>query len=316
MLRLKKYPERSPYWYIRGTVQGVSVFESTGTTDRGQADELRRKREKETFDAVALGKQRPCTFAEAVKVYLDKGGERKHLLRLLDHFQDTTLAGIGQVEIDRAVSALYPSAKASTINRQLISPFISVARAAIKAELPGAALRPIERRKVQKPVVTPATDEHIEKLLPHCSEGLAALIVLMTYTGLRTGEALRVKAEDCRDGYVTVGKTKNGEPRSIPTPDKWAYPANGFGFTTTQGVGIALRRAHKNAGLHYRRGHELGRHGFAARWLAEGNSIKGLKDAGGWKKLAVVDESYGHLERSDIHEKMRELSKKRGKSVE
>ena len=44
--------------------------------------------------------------------------------------------------------------------------------------------------------------------------------------------------------------------------------------------------------------------------------LQGKVKPGGWKKLAVVDESYGHLERSDLHEKMRELSKKRGKSVE
>lgn len=28
MLRLKKYPKRSPNWFIRGTVSGVIVFES------------------------------------------------------------------------------------------------------------------------------------------------------------------------------------------------------------------------------------------------------------------------------------------------
>lgn len=310
MLRLTRQ-KGSPYWYIRGTVKGIRIYESSGTTDRGQADELRIKREKETFDAVALGKQRPCTFAEAVKVYTDKGGERKYMLKLLDHFQDTPLAQIGQANIDRAAAQLYPNAKASTINRSLISPFIAVARAAIKAELPGASLRPIERRKVQKPVITPATDEHIEKLLPHCSEGLAALIILMTYTGLRTGEALRVKAEDVKDGYVVVGKTKNGKSRLVPCPVGWSYPDGGFGFATTQGVGKAIRRAHRMAGLEYAHGHALGRHAFAARWLADGGSIKGLKEAGGWLKLAVVDDAYGHMERSDIHEKMRELSRRK-----
>lgn len=313
MLRLTKQ-KGSPHWYIRGTVAGVHIYRSTKTTDRRDADEIRRKVEKETFDAAALGKHPPCTFAQAVKVYDAKGGksgERRHLVRLLDHFQDTPLAQIGQTEIDAAAAVLFPNAKASTINRQLISPFIAVARAAVKAELPGAVQRPIERRKVQKPVVTPATDEHIEKLLPHCSEGLQALIILMTYTGLRTGEALRLTEGDVKNGYVQIGKTKNGEPRMAPVPDGWKWPTGGFGFQTTQGVGKALRRASAAAGIAYRRGHALGRHSFSARWLRNGGSIKGLKEAGGWKKLAVVDEIYGHLEQTEIHERMRELSRRK-----
>ena len=313
MLRLTKQ-KGSQNWYIRGTVKGVRIYRSAGTTDRKDADELRLKIEKETFDSVALGKHPPCTFARAVAAYVAKGGksgEKRHLIGLVKHFQDTPLAQIGQTEIDRAAAVLFPNAKASTINRQLISPFIAVARAAVKAELPGAVQRPIERRKVQKPVVTPATDEHIEKLLPHCSEGLQALIILMTYTGLRTGEALRVRAEDVKDGFVCIGRTKNGEPRMVPIPDTFQFPRSGFGFSTTQGVGKALRRASKAAGLSYADGHQLGRHLFAARWLRSGGSLKSLKEAGGWKKLAVVDEIYGHLEQTEIHERMRELSRRK-----
>ena len=310
MLRLKKYG-KSPYWQVRGTVKGQLIHKSSGTTDREKAEEYRRKIEAETYDFIALGKEPPCTFADAVLVYANKGGERKYLEKLLLYFKDTPLKDIGQQEINDAVVALYPNAKASTINRSLISPYITVVRAAIKAEIPGAVLRPIERRRETKPIVTPADDEHIAKLLPHCSEGLAALITLMTYTGLRTGEALRVKKEDCDGGYVRIGKTKNGESRMAPLPDGWSFPGCGFGFTTTQGVGRALRAAHRRAGLEYRDGHALGRHTFAARWLASGHSIKGLKEAGGWKKLAVVDQSYGHLEQTAVHDTMRELSRKK-----
>lgn len=310
MLRLKKYP-KSPYWQVRGTVAGKQLHVSTGTANRADAEKFRRKLEKETYDYFALGETLPATFADAVTVYAKQGGEKKYLTRLLDYFKEKPLKDIGQQEINDAVEALYPDAKASTINRSLISPYITVVRAAIRAELPGAVLRPIERRKESKPVVTPASDEHIAALLPHCSEGLRALITLMTYTGLRTGEALRVKKEDCKDGHVYIYKTKNDEPRMVPIPIGWTWPPDGFGFKTTQGVGRALRRAHQRAGLHYKGGHVLGRHAFAARWLKAGFSIKGLKEAGGWKKLAVVDQSYGHLEQTAVHDTMRELSRKK-----
>ena len=100
----------------------------------------------------------------------------------------------------------------------------------------------------------------------------------------------------------------------VPCPMGWKLPRDGFGFRTTQGVGRSLRRAHELAGLPYKSGHSIGRHGFAARWLRSGGSIKALKEAGGWEKLAIVDETYGHLEQSAVHDFMRGLSvqKKQG----
>jgi integrase len=316
MLRLKKYPARSPNWFVRGTVAGVSIFESTGTRDRERAEAYRIQRERDIYDTARLGKVMPATFAEAVIVYLNKGKPGRFMARLLDHFKETPLPQIGQAAVDEAARTLYPNAKASTLNRQLYGPMVAVLRSAARAGLPGASVPMLERRTEEKPEVTPADDAHLSALLPHLSEGLAALITLMTYTGLRTGEALRVTAYDIRDGFAHVGRTKNGEARMVPLPEGWEYPAGGWGYTTTQGVGAALQRAHRAAGLPYRDGHELGRHAFAARFLKAGGSIKRLKEAGGWRKLAVVDERYGHLEMTDVHDFMRGLSRKRAKSVE
>lgn len=310
-LRVKRYPKKSPYWIIRGTVAGRLIHRSSQTTDREEAEELRQKLERATFRNVKYGELPPTTFSQAVKVYLSKGGEDKYLTRLLDYFKEKPLKEIGQQEINDAVEALYPNAKSSTINRSLISPFITVVRAAIRAELPGAILRPIERRKETKPIVTPADDDHIAKLLPYCSEGLAALITLMTYTGLRTGEALRVTEKDIRDGFIQVHETKNGESRMVIVPDGWRLPPGGFGFKTTQGVGRAIRRATRLAGLPPRDGHELGRHAFAYRFFKAGHGIKTVKEAGGWKDARVVDKKYGHFEITPVYETMRELSRKK-----
>lgn len=310
MLRLKKYPKRSPNWLVIGTVAGVRIYESAGTADRGQAEAYRIKRERDIYDTAKLGKVRPATFAEAVLAYLAKGRRSKYMTRLLDHFRETPLPEIGQAAIDEAARVLYPHAKASTLNRQVYGPMVAVLRSAARAGLPGAAVPIVERRTETRPQITPADDAHLAALMPHLPEGLARLIWLMSCTGLRTGEALRVTAADVRDGYIHVGRTKNGDPRMVPVPDGWEFPAGGWGYTTTQGVGGALRRASKAAGLPYRDGHELGRHAFAARFLKAGGSIKALKEAGGWRKLAVVDQSYGHLELTGVHDFMRGLSQK------
>lgn len=316
MLRLKKYPKRSPNWLVIGTVAGVRVFESTGTADRTRAELYRVKREREIYDAARLGEVRPATFADAVTVYLNKGKKGRFLTPLLDHFKETPLPQIGQTEIDEAARVLYPNAKASTLNRQIYGPMVAVMRSAVRSRLPGAYVPIWERREEERPMVTPADDAHLAALLPHLPPGLSALVLLMTFTGLRTGEALRVQETDCRDGFAHVGKTKNGDPRMVPLPDGWEYPAGGWGYVTSQGVGKALRAAHKAAGLPYRDGHELGRHAFAARFLKAGGSIKRLKEAGGWKKLSVVDERYGHLEMTDVHDFMRGLSEKFAKPLQ
>lgn len=311
MLRLKRYPKFSPNWYVKGTVAGVYVSESTKTANRSQAEAYKLKRETEVYNEAALGKVKPATFADAVTAYLEHGKPDRFLTPLLDHFTETPLNKIAQAEIDKAANALYPKAKASTLNRQVYGPMIAVLRHAVRAKLEGATVPLVSMRKVQKPIVRPADDEHIAKLLPHCSEGLRALIILMTYTGLRTGEALRVKQEDIRDGYIRIDKTKNGKPRLVPSPTGFLWPEGGFGFSTTQGVGRAIRRASKAAGLPLLDGHEIGRHGFAARWLASGGSLKALQEAGGWEKLGTVSDHYAHLEQSDVHAFMRKLSEKK-----
>jgi integrase len=316
MLRIKKYPKRSPNWIVTGTVAGIVVFESAGTPDRTPAELYRIKREREIYDAARLGEIKLASFADAVTAYLNKGKKGRFLTPLLDHFKETPLADIGQTEIDAAARALYPDAKASTLNRQVYGPMVAVMRSAVRSRLPGAYVPIWERRDEEKPQINPADDAHLEALIPHLADGLMRLIWLMTYTGLRTGEALRITPDDVRDGYALAGRTKNGEPRMAPLPEGWEYPEGGWGYTTSQGVGAALRRAHKAAGLPYRDGHELGRHAFAARFLKAGGNIKRLKEAGGWKKLSVVDDTYGHLEMTDVHDFMRGLSKNLAKSMQ
>jgi integrase len=77
-----------------------------------------------------------------------------------------------------------------------------------------------------------------------------------------------------------------------------------FGYRTSQGANKALAKAAERAGIEYLSCHEIGRHTFAARILGAGYDLKTLKEAGRWKKLAVVDECYGHLEQGQYHDAM------------
>jgi site-specific recombinase XerD len=79
-------------------------------------------------------------------------------------------------------------------------------------------------------------------------------------------------------------------------------------WTSPQGFRRALQAACGRAGLQYLAPHKVGRHAFAARLLKAGYDIKMVKEAGRWKKLQVVDDSYGHLEQRAAHQAMLQVA--------
>jgi hypothetical protein len=90
-LKLVRRP-RSPYWYIRGSVRGISVEESTGLSDRAAAEDVLALRAAEIVKRSIHGDSATRTFAEAALSYMEAGGERKHLAPLIKHFGAKVLA--------------------------------------------------------------------------------------------------------------------------------------------------------------------------------------------------------------------------------
>lgn len=312
-LKLKRYPEKSPYWYVRGTEAGISIFESTGTVERKEAEAYRKKRRRELYASGALGEQQPKTFADAMSAYLLHGGEERFLDPLLEHFKEKPLTEIGQSEIDQCAHSLYSGRKASTLNRQVYGPMIAVMRHAAKPSVFGSPMPAVQMLKAEKVPPVWTTDAYIRALVALCKPRLAAFVMVMTTTGLRASEMLRQEPADyaLREGWVHIGKTKIGEPAFVPlAPLVWQsvmaiMPKEGrvFGYTTVQGVNKALRAA-THEKLPYYSTHKIGRHTFAARLFSDGADIKAVKEAGRWKKLATVDEIYGHLEKRQTHDMM------------
>lgn len=95
-------------WYLRGSVRGVPVFESTGTDSKKAAEEIRTRREAEVLDASIHGKRAVGTFMQAAVIYLEAGGSPRFVGSydeaagkwdgLIGHFGTTKLSNIGQIE--------------------------------------------------------------------------------------------------------------------------------------------------------------------------------------------------------------------------
>ena len=107
-LKLRRKPG-SPNWYIRGTVRGITVDESSRVAERSAAEAIRAQREVECLHASIFGKKATTSFLAAAVDYMEQGGERRFLGPLIDHFGRTPLAALDQAAIDRAAKLLCPS---------------------------------------------------------------------------------------------------------------------------------------------------------------------------------------------------------------
>jgi hypothetical protein len=70
---------RNGIYYVRGTVRGTSVYETTGTSDENAAEEIRIKREAQLLEDSIHGRKATVSFAEAASSYLDSGGSPRFL---------------------------------------------------------------------------------------------------------------------------------------------------------------------------------------------------------------------------------------------
>lgn len=221
-LRVVCRPGR-PALYIRGTVRGQSVFESTGTADRRAAETYRVKRESELLDRSVFGARAVVTFAEAVASYLEaeprSPGQAALVAHLLEHFAGRKLTGIGQEDLDRAYRVLLrPGASPATRLRNVLTPLRAILEHAARR---GWCDRPaFEVPKQPKPRVSYLTPPQADALVQAAAAHLRPLIVFLIGTGARMSEALELDwmHVDLTAAVARLVKTKTGIERYVPLP--------------------------------------------------------------------------------------------------
>lgn len=208
---------RSPYWQVRGTYLGQYVERSTKTGDRKTAARL-LSLWREEIERGAYASPGDPTFADAALMYMQAGGERRYVVRLLKHFGNRMLAHIGQAEIDAAAVALYPTATAQTRNRQVYTPASAIFKHSGIAS-------PLKRPKGWRG--TPRADFLTEAQAFAFLEAatarharFGALCTFLLYTGARLNEALRLTPAnlDLSRSMAYIPQTKNGEARAAHLP--------------------------------------------------------------------------------------------------
>lgn len=306
----------SPHWQIYGTTSNQRVRISAQTDCRETADALRRKLEREAAERRAKGDSAVATFAECAVHYIRTGGEARFLEPLVRRWGEWRVERITAEEIARAAHELYPGKTTAWHVRAVYTPTNAVLNRAKEAGL--CSWSHVKAPAVKRKPVKYASDEHIAKLLPHCSPRLACLVLFLTFTGARVSEALRVEWAhiDFERGVALLVVTKTGGSRQVALAPQLlealralalSHPSAGrvFGFADRWGAQNALKRAHARAGLEWLSSHKLGRHAFAARHLKAGHSLPVVTAAGGWASASMVTSVYGHLERSHVDDAVR-----------
>lgn len=297
---LKLYPPkpgRSPYYKVRGTYLGQYVERSAKTGRRELADKCLRAIIREIECGAYAPKAGP-NFAAAALSYMTHGGERRPLRKLLKHFGETALVEIDQAAIDAAAVALFPAGTAATRNREVYSPVSAVLKHAgveTKIKRPKGS-----RGRTLTAWLWPEQAGQLFKAAANVDREFACLCTLLCYTGLRLTEALRIKCDDLRlqEAYVSVGHTKNGEPRGVFIPSfvvaALANHPRGlerkgerlFRFAKSGHLYEMLGTAADAAGVELppRSAFHIFRHTYAT-WMRRyaGRDIRGLVGTGAWK---------------------------------
>lgn len=320
-------PEKTPsgIYKIRGTVHGIRVQKSARTRSLSEAKQIATAWERQLFEEHVLGKRRTETFAELVIDYYkagrDLGPKYEPIIMALG---DLSADDVTQAEVDALAAQVYPDAKPSTVNRNIIAPVSAIMRWAAKSDR--APFRSFDRRRERASKTNWRRPAEIEAILEEFYEPeQRALAAIYVGCGLRASEAVfmdgrevapdlsqvrvlgEVRGTDLHAKEKGYKGTKSGLDRSVPIPRRARQlispivntgPGRAFVSTTgshwatREALKIPLIKACKRAGVEKMSPHDL-RHTFAT-WhnAVHGDPIR-LMAVGGWGSLSLV-QRYAH----------------------
>lgn len=328
---------RQPIRQEDGSIAWRQVERSTGTGSIQAAREKVREFAAEYHAEASrpAPKGENLTFADAAEQYLLNGNGGRFLPPILERIGLRLCTDIDQSVMTELSLALYPAAKASTLNRQLFTPVCAV--------LNFVGLRPLLRRPkghdklrtIDKSELP--DDEWFHAVLPYLTPAKRAVMLLCTLHGCRIGETLERTPDDLdqKRWTLSVPDSKNGTPFQIQLSEPvieeiramlaaWRIEdqkrqARGkpprrrrwlFGTANRSNFARDLAKACDKAGVPVFSSHMLGRHSFATRILSEeGKSLAFLKSAGRWKSLKAV-ERYTHLSKNEVADEIKQMGAK------
>lgn len=321
MLTLTKRP-KSPYWYARGTVNGIRVERSTGETSKPEARkklaDILQELQQESQRVGKPSDWRDVPFADAMLAYIDNGRDSRFLAKLLEHFQEMRLGDIDNAAMSRAANSVYSGRAPATVRRQLYVPVNAIINF-IKDD----KLRAPKGGGARTMFVMPAlADRIIQAATTQPSPWLPALITFLFGQGSRAGETFAIDGRDDIDlsgKWAMLRDPKNGHERRVTLQPRVVAALSqlpnigetgplfrrfdGKEFAEKKGRGGQIRtafaRAVKSAGGDPETiTPHVCRHSWATWFYAQTKDTLRLKEEGGW--LSNEYQRYVKLGTADI----------------
>lgn len=215
---------RHKNFYIRGTVGKQTVFESTRTSVRKEAEQYLAKRHAELWHEHIYGKRAVITFRQAVTAYLEVEkrslSTQRYLERLVAYFADTQMSKITQVSVDKAYKHILADpehAAATTKIRSVITPLRSVMEfAAIRGWCDRPAFKNPKTTSARTHFLRP---DEASRLVMSAASHLRPLLIFLIGTGCRMSEAMELDWQhvDLKGNRCVVWQ-KQGNERHVDLP--------------------------------------------------------------------------------------------------
>ncbi|WP_354859325.1 tyrosine-type recombinase/integrase [Acetobacter fabarum] len=211
-------------FYVRGTVGGRRIYESTRTDDRKEAEQYLAKRHAELWAEHIYGRRAVVTFRQAVTAYLEaeqrSPATQRYLERLLAYFRDAQLSKITQACVDKACQSILTDAaraRATTKIRSVITPLRSVLEfAAIRGWCDRPAFKGPRPQKARTAFLRP---DEATRLVRAAAPHLQPLLIFLIGTGCRMSEAMELdwQSVDLKGARCVVWQ-KQGNERHVDLP--------------------------------------------------------------------------------------------------
>lgn len=309
--------KRGAVWWSYFFVDGVRHQQSTGTSNKRQAEAIERKLREDInnrrFQLVTYDPD--ITVAALCARFMDHPGYRRHhyfhIKALLPFFGDRRVLSLTRNDAGEFRQWRMKQKKLTdaTVNRSL-STLRHILYWALDEQLiqtnPLSRLKLPKERRLRRPVMTVAEEDAV---LAACPEHLRNIAVCCLDTGMRRSEVLRQQWDDVdlnrRLILVTKSKTISGESREIPLTDRLfrllsVQPDKSGTVFTLRGKPLSWIRkgwlgALRRAGVRHFRLHDL-RHTFNTR-LMEAGVIADVRMAlMGHSGGSRVHSTYTHVE--------------------
>ena len=310
--------KRGNVWWSYFYVDGVRHQQSTGTSNRRQAEtieaRLREEINNERFQLVRIDPD--MTFGELAARFVSSGSVRPHHLYhlkfLLPFFERSVVLQMTRSMADefrKARRQCNPAIKDATVNRDL-SVLRHLLYWAMDEQLiaanPLSRMRMARERRTRRQVLS-MTEE--QQLLVSASTHLQTMIIAALDTGMRRGEITGQRWEDIdfprQVLFVTRSKTPEGESREIPLTGRFyghllrerrdrGLMVNYRG-RPIRTIKTTWKTALRYSGIRHIRFHDL-RHTFNTR-LMEAGVLQEIRMAlMGHSAGSTVHSTYTHIE--------------------